>query len=397
MTASLFKEYNHFEEKKSINSQEDSSGSSLEAKKNKETLTDPDQIAFRKQIIEIVQLDYVGKFSKEGVARAKKKDEWFLIDKSANEISPCRFQYLGLFSEEGLALAKINDKYSFIDKNGQEIIDKDKKERFNWAESFKEGLALVKINDKYSFIDKNGNKIKGEFEEAKSFSEGLALVKIDGKYSFIDKTGKEIIKESERFDEATNFHQGLAGVKKGRRCYFINKNGSPILPPSLNTIQIPLMYKQNLTLSQLNFNALQVFEGNLAKGEIGANWVLIDLKKMEILVNEMRDYRFFNDIQDIGEGKLKVKIADKWHLFDIATKQIISGGYDLIDDFQEGRARVKTNGEWAFIDKNGKLIPPEFTSKMKWFDEVYPFSEGVAQVKKGIKTFYIDKQGRTVF
>ncbi|MDX1536029.1 MAG: WG repeat-containing protein, partial [Candidatus Spechtbacterales bacterium] len=57
--------------------------------------------------------------------------------------------------QEGLARVKKDDEWFFIDKNGDRISD----ETYDSAESFHEGLARVVKDDEWFFIDRKGNKI----------------------------------------------------------------------------------------------------------------------------------------------------------------------------------------------------------------------------------------------
>ena len=56
----------------------------------------------------------------------------------------------------------------------------------------------------------------------------------------------------------------------------------------------------------------------------------------------------------------------------------------------KGLRRVKKDGKWGFIDKNGKVvIEPQY-------DFAEPFSEGLGKVKKDGKWGFIDKSGKVV-
>lgn len=76
---------------------------------------------------------------------------------------------------------------------------------------------------------------------------------------------------------------------------------------------------------------------------------------------------------DDGDGKacfasifvsgdlIKVKIDGQWSFLDENGKFIAKPEFDNVGDFSEGLARVGLNGKWGFIDKSGKIIAkPEF-------------------------------------
>ena len=62
----------------------------------------------------------------------------------------------------------------------------------------------------------------------------------------------------------------------------------------------------------------------------------------------------------------------------------------MVIDFYLGKASVKNNGKWGFIDKTGKVIVP------LQFDLVGYFNEGLAYVKVNEKYGFINEYGSMV-
>ena len=58
-------------------------------------------------------------------------------------------------------------------------------------------------------------------------------------------------------------------------------------------------------------------------------------------------------------------------------------GYDYVDEYSEGLARVHLNDKWGFIDKSGTLVIP---CKYDYSDS---FSEGLAKVQLNDKYGFI--------
>ncbi|KQH42239.1 WG repeat-containing protein [Campylobacter coli] len=102
---------------------------------------------------------------------------------------------------------------------------------------------------------------------------------------------------------------------------------------------------------------------------------------------------------DDGDGKacfagifvsgdlIRVKIDGQWSFLDKNGEFAIEPKFDYVWSFWEGLAAVKLNGKWGFIDKNG-----EFAIESK-FDYVWSFWEGLAAVKLNGKWGFIDKNG----
>ncbi|EDO9033655.1 WG repeat-containing protein [Campylobacter coli] len=105
---------------------------------------------------------------------------------------------------------------------------------------------------------------------------------------------------------------------------------------------------------------------------------------------------------DDGDGKacfagifvsgdlIRVKIDGQWSFLDKNGEFVIEPKFDGVGNFSEGLAAVGLNGKWGFIDKNG-----EFAIKPK-FDDIWDFREGLARVELNGKYGFMDKNGKIV-
>ena len=105
-----------------------------------------------------------------------------------------KYDQLSLFSEGYAAVCK-NGKWGYIDKTGQEVIPC----KYDWANPFHEGLASVEIfyGSGYGFIDTTGREVirhRREIEMPGEFSEGLVVVKNENNDRFfvLDKKGRKV-------------------------------------------------------------------------------------------------------------------------------------------------------------------------------------------------------------
>ncbi|EQB6082365.1 WG repeat-containing protein, partial [Campylobacter coli] len=105
---------------------------------------------------------------------------------------------------------------------------------------------------------------------------------------------------------------------------------------------------------------------------------------------------------DDGDGKacfagifvsgdlIRVKIDGQWSFLDKNGEFAIEPKFDYVWSFWEGLAKVELNGKWGFIDKSGKIvIEPKF-------DEAWSFWEGLAGVGLNGKWGFMDKNGKIV-
>ena len=105
-----------------------------------------------------------------------------------------KYDQLSLFSEGYAAVCK-NGKWGYIDKTGQEVIPC----KYDWANPFHEGLASVRFSydSGYGFIDTTGREVirhRREIEIPGEFSEGLVVVKNESNDRFfvLDREGRKV-------------------------------------------------------------------------------------------------------------------------------------------------------------------------------------------------------------
>ena len=98
-----------------------------------------------------------------------------------------------------------------------------------------------------------------------------------------------------------------------------------------------------------------------------------------------------------GIDKAWVYLNSKFALINKKGKLVTAFKYSYVNFFSEGMAVVAVNtkfmeegGGYGFVDKNGKEVIPLI------YDHVEEFKDGKARVKKAGKEFYIDKTGKPV-
>jgi len=92
-------------------------------------------------------------------------------------------------------------------------------------------------------------------------------------------------------------------------------------------------------------------------------------------------------IVGIAEGKIGVKIDDKYGFLNTSGQLIISNRYDNIRLFSEGYAAYQLNDHWGFVDDRENLIIQPL------YDDVFPFYKSVAAVKKNGLWGFINNDG----
>jgi len=108
----------------------------------------------------------------------------------------------------------------------------------------------------------------------------------------------------------------------------------------------------------------------------------------ERLENGENPKDIFETVTDFKEGFARVKLNGKWNFINKEGKILSDKWFDYVYDFHEGFAGFMLNGKWNFINKEGKILFD------KWFDAAVHFREGFACVELNLKYNYINKEGK---
>ena len=180
----------------------------------------------------------------EGLAAANKNGDWGYIDAARRVVIPFQYSYAGQF-EQGIARVKKGQKFFFIDKLGNRITPE-----FDGAFDFHEGLAAVEVNKAVGYIRRDGSfALSPSYRSASGidFSEGLAAVRVNGKVGFMDKNGNVVIEP--RFDDVYPFSDGLAPVRVGDDWGYVDRNGNLAIPLKFH---IGHMFSEGLASVNMN-------------------------------------------------------------------------------------------------------------------------------------------------
>ncbi len=262
-----------------------------------------------------------------------------------------------------------NGKYGYIDKSGQMIIEP----RYEAAARFSSGYALVKTTSGNGlFITKNGvEKQSDAFTEVKgsAFYYNYATVRSSGKCGLLNTKLKYAVSPAYA-DMGNMTADGLvAATSNGDKWGYINRSGEQIIPE-----------KYVAAYDFVDGLAIVVNE----KGKFGC----IDLAGNERIVANY-DY-----LQAIGNGCIVFLSDNKYGLLDVNGTIKVPAEYDIIASAQrwrEGWLPACKNGQWGYIDQNGK-VKIDFR-----FDDASMFSEGLAFVSTDGRFQCIDTKGAIKF
>jgi hypothetical protein len=246
----------------------------------------------------------------------------------------------------GYSAARRGRMYGYIDPQGHWVIPPE----FTHAQSTSNGYALA-FKGRRSFIFNRDLELVRELEqgEVEWYSEGFFNVSFPGRgeHFFLDES---FTTRYGPYTSASPFYNGRALVSKGDREYFIDTNDQEVFEvPGLGSRGVP-------------WEGLYVFWDNCYKHGY------FDLEGKVCIAPQ------FDEAWGFCCGRARVKLNDKWYYIDLHG-QLLSEAYERAGDFSEDVAPVCSDGSWCYIDKEFR---PLFNKR---FELAIKFSEGLGRIK----------------
>lgn len=315
------------------------------------------------------------------------------INKKGEKVIDLKFAGVRKFSSNGLAPAKKGDEWGFIDKTGKVVIDFQFDNEGSFHEGFGvfvDGLALVKKpNSKWGYIDVTGKEVVGfQFDDAYGFKDGIALVQKGGKWGFVDVTGKTII--DPQYDGASEFNNGLAFVSKGGKWGFIDQNGKTVIDFQFDNVFSDPKYL--MYMPKFNSNGIAFVQ----KGD---KWGAIDIEGKTVI-----DYQFSNLPFEYEKGLVLVQKNNKYGFIkpltpiDYVTEYINSeivkwlekGKYETSTAYQ---ARVNESSRKKKLEELSnnavQMVAPKFCDLKNITTEYDADNQTFKINAKGLPPFYV--------
>ncbi|MEO8131888.1 MAG: WG repeat-containing protein [Bryobacteraceae bacterium] len=281
----------------------------------------------------------------------------------------------------GRAVVRKESQYSIIDPSGKLIADIPHRV----LGQFHQGLLRVQASGRndangkrlptlYGFVDTSGKlAIPPQFMPAGEFSDdpaNLAFGGLDREWVYFDRTGKIIIRVSmgEHLIAANLFSNGRLLVKEGFNWGYKDSSGAWAIPAK--------------------YNDAQNFQSGFARVQEGAKWILIDVNGNAV----PEDKRKLRPVEPASDGLTLARENDVLGWLDAKDELAFPlRKYEEAHSFFSGRARIKLDGLYGFLDKTGALkIPNAYYSASD-------FRQGLAFVQTREGVAYIDGDGKTIW
>lgn len=244
------------------------------------------------------------------------------------ELVSNREKYNSFKYSKNYNLVLFNGKYGIIDSNGIEIIPT----MYDELSLPSEDLIVAKINGYYGYIDINNNqKTLFKYQDATVFNEGLAAVKLDNKYYYIDKDENILI--NKKYDNAGKFNFNISVTNyKYTEANIININGVKLF-----YVYILNPY-EDISICANEKNKI----GIIRKSEFSGYYVAFPF--------------LYDSIEKISEKYFKVKVGNKFGVFDYYHNNIIPIQYDSLNYLNDDSINVTLDGVFFIIDIKGNCV-----------------------------------------
>lgn len=315
---------------------------------------------------------------------AVSKDKTGYIDTKGQTVIPHRFEEGHEFSEE-LAAVLVDGKWGYINVTGEIII----KPAYRQAANFSDGMACIQVGRKYGYVNKQGKLVvKSQYDKAGPFSEGFAVVGIgQDKTFFIDKAGKPAITPDGYGIDISGFSEGLvfAYNKNSRTPVYLDKEG-----------KIAIRLEKSTTCFVIQGAP---FSEGLAAVKINGKWGYIDKTGTLVITPQYKQSASFcAGLACVSTEEIRDHVGYWTHfIIDRAGKTVKEIAWWPIGTFSEGLVPVQTWGKEKNKNTYGYINTQGIMAIQPKFDNALPFRNGLARVKVQGNDAYIDKAGQMVW
>ncbi len=260
---------------------------------------------------------------------------------------------------------KANSLFGYMNTEGTPVIEA----QYATVGFFKDGLAWVEKNNKYGYINKSNELlISFQFESANDFEKGRAVVEIGGKFACIDRSGSYILKPE--YDDIGQISEGMMYVQKDTLFAYYDEMGFQ---------RIPFRFKEAFSFSngmaKVNFQDLEGMIDSYGSFIIKPQYEVISSFSDSLLLIEDGDFiKFINK-----KGEIVPNLA-----------------FDDVGKLVNNRAYVEYDGEFGYLDGEGKLLIPLMYETYTNSKVKAEFIGNYAKVMKAAKFGIIDKNGKVI-
>ncbi len=243
-----------------------------------------------------------------------------------------------------------SDLLGFINGSGKMVIPAELQEAF----TFSCGWALVKENGKYQYINPYGQAAKNVPSTStfyRHFYYNLLTFKSGGLFGKWNTNFREVI-PAQYYGIGPNTDAGLMWFSNGSKVGFVNAQGGEVI--------------------KAQFDYTSSFSGGCCVVGVDQSsgyrhYGLIDTKGNYLIPLQE------SALENLGQGRIAFlnNTNSKWGICSTSGQVILPAKYGYISAYSCGLAMVEDNGEYGYIDMNGReVIEPEYRGAMDFVEDV---------------------------
>ena len=320
-------------------------------------------------------------------------------DYSFKPLFPLSFSTLGDF-RKGKAIFSLNAKYGVVRQNGTIVVDA-KYDDLYCDHDFFVGIRKAAGKENWTLLDSAGKEISIKpYDRIYPYNGSVFPVMTRNFWGAINASGKEVIACA--YDSILQHHDNKIVVKFKGQYGIINDKEEWIITP--RNYKLTLINDSRYVERSPRMTYLRAIDGNsiyfsenrldiypeyliehLATGglwKLDLNGVIID--------RQVQPEGFIEKIFTETEGLRGIKKNGQYGFVDSQGRLRIANRYDDIQPFQEELAAVKIRNKWGFINHEDKIaIQPAY-------EEVSLFKKGFSLVKLKGQYGLINKKGTQI-
>lgn len=230
----------------------------------------------------------------------------------------------------------------------------------------KDGKFPIRKKEKFGYADIDGNLLlKPVYDYPPSYVDGFFTAVKNGMTGYADADGAFFL--SPQYCDAGVFSHGLAPVKQDDLWGFIDRSGEFVIPPQFESK--PSSFSANFASCSINKQS-GIIDQN-------GNWIASNFTP------------FYSTLPFYDGYVVALSTESKQFCYvDTSGKVSIDGPFSAAGDFCEERAVVEEDNAFGFIDTNGNYI---FKPQA---DVIANYHDGFAFVRTPDFTGFLDKKGK---
>lgn len=208
-------------------------------------------------------------------------------------------------------------------------------------------LVQMKTTGTYGYLAKGGYEmIRPIYTDYKALSEDYYALKTTSGWGFVNKDNKIVI--TFIYDNVLQtFDHGRAKVVLGERTIWIDKNGYQFSEEETKAKELKDRLATYSISNTTDENGLRLIS-RYSNGKNGYGY--LDSGNVEVI------HPFYQEYKPLSEGYYAMK-SISWEFFDRKGKLVLPRGFhEILNNFQNGIAKVNYRGSIVWIDKKGNEV-----------------------------------------